>query len=255
MHKELEYFCQVLLAHCIPLWYDKKVRRYSLQIIEKVKELRRNGKTYGEIKLALNKKIPKSTLSAWCKNIPLPKNYKERISKLNTNNLKKARLVASKVNRTKREEFFQIIKKQNSPIAKKIFSQDIAKIALAMLCLGEASKYNPKTHASFSLGNSNPKIIIMFLKLLKRCFKFDVQKVRCTVQCRADQDINKLENYWQKTTGIPRKLFYKSRIDPRTKGKPTLKSDYKGVLRVDYFDRKVQLELELLADLVYNALH
>ncbi len=29
---------------------------------------------------------------------------------------------------------------------------------------------------------------------------------------------------------------------------------YKGVLVIDYFDTKVQLELEFLADLVYNQL-
>ncbi len=57
-----------------------------------------------------------------------------------------------------------------------------------------------------------------------------------------------------KITGIPKRLFYKTRIDSRTVGKPTLKKDYKGVLRVDYFDTKVQLDLESLADLIYNRL-
>ena len=121
-----------------------------------------------------------------------------------------------------------------------------------MLCLGEASKYNPKTSANFYLGSSNPKIILLFLQFLKYCFDFKLEKIRCTIQCRADQDIKTLENYWQNTTGIPQYLFYKSRIDPRTKGKPTKKSNYMGVLRVDYFDRKIQFELESLADLIYN---
>ncbi len=102
------------------------------------------------------------------------------------------------------------------------------------------------------MGNSDPRIIILFLNLLKHCFPFDPEKVRCTVQCRADQDIPALEAYWQKVTGIPQKYFYKSRIDLRTVGKPTLKPGYKGVLKVDYLNRKVQLELESLADLIYN---
>jgi hypothetical protein len=55
-------------------------------------------------------------------------------------------------------------------------------------------------------------------------------------------------------TKVPKKLFYKTQIDPRTIGKPTRKIGYKGVLRVDYFDTKVQLDLESLADLVYNQL-
>ena len=74
------------------------------------------------------------------------------------------------------------------------------------------------------------------------------------MQCRADQDVIALEEFWINATKIPKRLFYKSRIDPRTYGKPTLKSNYKGVLRIDYFDTKVRIELESLANLIYNQL-
>jgi len=121
-----------------------------------------------------------------------------------------------------------------------------------MLCLGEARKYN--SSGSFSLGSSDPRIIIIFLVLLEVCFDYNQDKVRCTVQCRADQDTKELEGFWQDVTRIPRKLFYKTRIDPRTIGKPTKRLDYRGVLKVDYFDTKVQLELESLSSLVYNQL-
>ena len=53
---------------------------------------------------------------------------------------------------------------------------------------------------------------------------------------------------------VPKRLFYPTRVDSRTVGKPTLKSNYKGVLKINYFDTRVQLELEALADLVYNKL-
>ena len=78
------------------------------------------------------------------------------------------------------------------------------------------------------------------------------KKLRCTVQCRADQNQTDLEQFWQKVTHISKEQFYKTRIDPRTIGKPSKKSDYKGVLKVDYFDTKVQQDLESLANLVYN---
>ena len=123
-----------------------------------------------------------------------------------------------------------------------------------MLCLGEASKYGGGS-SSFSLGSSDPRIVVLFLRLLKKCFDFNLEKVRCTVQCRADQDIDALQNYWLKVTGVPKRLFYKPLVDPRTKGKPTKKSNYRGVLKVDYFSTRVQLELESLADLVYNQVH
>lgn len=226
--------------------------RYSSFIIEEARKFRTQGKTYGEIKNLLQVNIPKSTLSEWCKNVDLPFSYSERINKLNLNNLNKARLIALEINKIKREEFIKELDRLNLPISKDVENLSTAKIALAMLCLGEASKYNTKT--AFSLGSSDPRIIIIFLELLRKCFNFDIEKIRCTVQCRADQDIKSLEEFWTNTTKIPKRLFYKARVDPRTIGKPTRKTDYKGVLKVNYFDTKVQLELESLARLVYNQL-
>jgi hypothetical protein len=223
----------------------------SQEIIDIVRQLRTEGKTYSEIRNRINLQVPKSTLSEWCKHTVLPENYRASIDELNIQNLGKARATAVMMNKVKREKFFENIRKINEPLSQKIHEGDTAKIALSMLCLGEASKSKSKG-GSFVLGNSDPRIIVLFLELLKVCFQFDIEKVRCTVQCRADQDESKLKEYWQQVTQIPVKYFYKSRIDPRTIGKPTLREGYQGVLRVDYFDKKVQLELESLADLVYN---
>src|SRR5581483_1987150 len=226
--------------------------RHSLLTIEKARKLRTHGKTYGEIRKLLQLNIPKSTLSWWCKDVVLPLNYSKRIAKLNLNNLNKARLIAHEINKVKREEFLEKLDKLNLPVSKEIENLLTSKIALAMLCLGEASKYNSKT--SFYLGSSDPRIIVVFLELLKKCFDFDLEKVRCTIQCRADQNVKELEEYWMDVTKIPKRLFYKTRKDPRTVGKHTKKISYKGVLRVNYLDTRVQLELESLSKLVYNQL-
>lgn len=163
-------------------------------------------------------------------------------------------MIGAEMNKIKREQFDIHIAKINTSIAKTIHQDSISKIALAMLCLGEASKYNPKTRCAFSLGNSDPRIIIIFLQLLQKCFPFDINKLRATVQCRADQDPIALTQYWQEKTHIPSHLFYKPLIDPRTQGKPTKKAHYHGVLRIDYFSTPIQRELESLSDLIYNEL-
>ncbi len=84
--------------------------------------------------------------------------------------------------------------------------------------------------------------------------------------CRDGQNTQELESFWQNATKIPKNKFYKTRIDARTKGKPTTagepttagrpakKPNYKGVLRIDYFDSQVRTELESLARLVYEQL-
>lgn len=231
------------------------MKRLPPQIRDQIRLLRSQGKTYGEIRTVTGQLIPKSTLSYICSNVPLPSTYEERIAKLNLMTLDKARIIGAEINRIKREEMFQKFVVRNTPIAKMIHDREIGKIALAMLCLGEASKYNPKKSRSFSLGNSDPRIICLFLDLLKISFtSFNIEKVRCSVQCRADQNPEELKQYWMKITGVPERLFYKPLIDPRTVGKPTKKSGYKGVLRVYYIDSRVHLELESLGDLVYNQL-
>lgn len=222
--------------------------RYPQNIIQDVLKLRNQGKTYGEIRFLLKINIPKSTLSEWCKKATLPKDYRDRIDRLNLNNLNKARLIAREINKIKHEELLEEIKDANIPIAGKVQNREIAKIALAMLCLGEASR----TRGNFSLGSSDPRIITLFIELLKKCFTFDLEKIRCTLQCRADQDIESLEEYWLNVTRIPKRLFYRARIDPRTKGKQTKKNNYKGVLKVDYFNTKIQIDLETLAELLYG---
>ena len=229
------------------------MQHYSKTTVQEAKELRSKGQTYTEIRDALGLKIPKSTLHSWFKDVLLPKEYNNKISKLNIEHLKKARLIGIEKSKIKRQEFLRRLDKINLKTARLIHNHETAKIALAMLCLGEASKY--KSSRSFSLGSTDQRIIIIFLTLLKKGFNFKQIKVRCTVQCRADQNIEELEKFWLDITKIPKTQFYKAQIDPRTVGKLTVKKNYKGVLRIDYLDVKVQLELESLANLVYNQLH
>lgn len=227
---------------------------YSHITIEKTKQLRAIGKTYREINTSIGINIPKSTLTSWLKTVPLPPDYHIKVKTLISSNIAAARSKALQKNKELRYKFFESLREKNIHVAERISDINTAKIALAMLCLGEASKYNPITRSNFYFGNSNPMIIVLFLKLLQECYSFNLEKTRCTVQCRADQNPEQLQQYWSSLTGIPIRLFYKPLIDPRTIGKPTLKKEYKGVLRVDYFDNTIRHDLETIAKLVYNQL-
>ena len=88
---------------------------------------------------------------------------------------------------------------------------------------------------------------MLYIELLKTCYGIERDKLHCRVQYRADQVIDKLEHFWSKKTGIPRKNFYKTKPDPRTVGKTTKNFGYKGVCVVSCGGTKIQLELEGLA--------
>ena len=80
-----------------------------LRLKEKVIKLRKQGKIYKEILKILKINIPKSTLSYWCHNLPLPFGYQRKIQEYNKFNLNKARQLALIVNREKRKNYLQSI--------------------------------------------------------------------------------------------------------------------------------------------------
>ncbi len=217
---------------------------------EKVIRLRRRGKTYSEIQKILKAAMPKSTLSYWCHNIPLPLNYQRRIKDYNKFNLNKARKIALAAKRVKRENYLKSITERNKHLAITLRDRDVAKIALAMLYLGEGSK-TPR--GSLMFGNSDPFIISLFLGLLRYCYNINESKLRFTLQCRADQNVKKLERFWSKKTKIPHSRFYKAQIDPRTVGKRTKKKSYKGVCRIDYFSADIYNDIKMIGEIITKA--
>ena len=202
--------------------------------------LRKNGKTYSEINRIIGKTIPKSTLSNWCRSIKLSKKQQQKIKKLMENNINKGREIALAVNKEKRRAYLESVKNRIEHLQNIAENKDVAKIMIAMLYLGEGSKTR---RGSIMIGNSDPKIINLFLRLLRYCYYIDEKKFRCTVQCRADQNIKKLEKFWAKITGIPLNQFYNARVDSRTIGQKSRNLDYKGVCRIDYFSADIFNEI------------
>ena len=214
-------------------------------------KLRREGHTYSEILNLLEKKISKSTLSYWIKNIKMTSLQKRRLQNNIDVKLKKAQQAALKTNKHRRKQHLDDLKNKNLYLTKKL-DLDIQKLLLSMLYLGEGAK--TKGTQFLSLGSSNPKIIKLYLFLLKNCFTLDESKFRIRIQCRADQNIKALENYWHNVTKIPKNLFYPTYIDKRTIGSPTKMKEYRGVCTIHYFNRSIQFELEFLAESVIKYL-
>jgi len=214
-------------------------------------QLRQTGKTYGEIRRIIKEPIPKSTLSYWFHYLVLTKQCQEKLNKTALKNIQKARLKALSVNKVKRENYVQNVRNRVSCLLPKIKDKGVAKIALAMLFLGEGGK---TAKGSVVFGNSDPVVIKIFLSLLRYCYKINESRFRCTLQCRADQNIGQLEKFWSLITKIPPLQFYKARVDPRTIGKPSKNPNYKGVCRIDYFSGDLYLELKQIIEVISEGL-
>lgn len=213
----------------------------------KAKNLRKLGKTYSEINRLLNTSVLKSTLSYWCNGLDLPLGYEHKVEEYNKHNLIKAREAALISKRICREINIERIVKENLHLVENLKNKDTAKIVLTILYMTEGSK---NTKSAIMFGNSDPLLVGLFLNLLRFCYIIDEKKFRCTLQCRADQNIRELENFWSNITGIPLDKFYKARIDPRTINKPSKNKDYRGVCRINYFSAKIYHELVNVAELI-----
>jgi len=227
------------------------MRSQYYRLKPRVIALRRRGKTYNEICKTIRIDIPQSTLSDWCSDILLSPNQQRRITDLMERGMDKGRAAALIANKLKRERYIQEVQSRVKHLPDKLKNINTAKIALSMLFLGDGSK---KTKGSLMFGNSNPLIIALFLSLLRYCYDIDEKKFRCTLQCRADQNVKKLEKFWSQITKIHKNQFYKAKIDPRTIGKPSKNTDYKGVCRIDYFSGDVYMELKQIIELTTKGL-
>jgi hypothetical protein len=205
--------------------------------------------TYTEIQKMLNANIPPSTLCDWFKQIQFSSQEKEKILLRGKERIRNGNIKASATRKLAKKSRLQNIYTDNAYLKKILDDKNAAKVGLAILYLGEGSKH---AKGSLCLGNSNPDIIRLFLRLclLRKCYPIDEKKFRCTVQHRADQDVDTLKSFWSGVTEIPLAQFYGYKPDKRTIGLPTEKVDYKGVCRIDYLSTAVYNEVQIIAGLL-----
>lgn len=204
--------------------------------------------TYREIKNKLSTDIPKSTLSYWCRDIVMPDTYHEKVKTLNSQGLKDGREKVLAIRKLRKIARNELLRYKYRALKQLIYNDPkLAQASLGLLYLTEGAK---NRSGGLMFGNSDPQIIQLFLRLLRKVFPINETKFRCTVQCRADQDIEKLDKFWSAVTKIPLGQFYKARIDQRTIGKPTRKIGYMGVCRIDYLSANVYNELQVIIELI-----
>ncbi len=217
------------------------MKRYSEDIIFVAKDLRSQGYTYHEIYDYLGEKIPKSTLSSWFKNISLPVEYYQRMKICGYANIK----LAQQHNKKQLDLRLHQLRTKNLDLNRQI-DLSTGKIILSVLYWCEGNKYPASKCLRFC--NSDPRMITLFITLLRLCYQINESKFRMTIQCRSDQNQIELSSFWQKITSIQPSQQYKPRVDSRSIGKSTLKSNYHGVCVIDYFDTNLQCELQFTGE-------
>ncbi len=204
--------------------------------------LRKQGRSIGWIEAELS--IPRSTLSGWFRNIILTAKQREALDTNWKEALILARLKASEWHRTAKQQRVAVIQEEVSRMLLDISpaNRNTLEIALSFLYLGEGVK-TTRT----AMGNSDPRILNFFIYCIRTIYGVPVEKIRCALHLRADQNPNELTKYWSKVLSIPITNFTKPSIDVRTAGRPTYNS-YKGVCLVECGRVDIQRRLMYIAN-------
>lgn len=220
---------------------------YTEAIKQKARVLRKRGWSLGEINQKMG--IPKNTISGWVKDVRLNKQQKERIKQKIIDPAAKGRPLAAKLMRDKIEKWKENIREKVKHFEKLPFqSPKTEKIICGLLYICEGAKYPSTRYLIFS--NSDPIMIRCFLNLLKHTFSIDENKLRFSISYRYDQNFEELKDYWSNLTDIPKSKCLNTKPDLRTKSKPTLKKDYKGICRLIYYDTSLQFTLQCIGETI-----
>jgi hypothetical protein len=199
----------------ISKWFHLKQRAITL---------RKAGHSINDVENKL--RIPKSTLSGWFRNVTLTKKQKAVLLQRWKQGLQKARKGAVLWHNQQKKDRILNAEKEAMKALSLLDVTDKAtlELALAILYLGEGSKKNLGTN----MGNSDPLILRFFIFVLRKNYNFDMNKIRCELHLRADQNPKKIQAYWSKELGIPLRNFTSISVDKRTRGSITY-PEYKGV--------------------------
>ena len=174
---------------------------------ERAIELRLKHKL-GYSTIAKQIKVSKSTLSRWLEDLPLSD---ERILEL--------RRVAWGKGEAKRERFRQTMRAkrdyQNEIMYKKVvkrfdrISFDALFVAGLMLYAAEGDK---KSRADISFTNTDPALILFFIRWVIRFLGFSKEKFRIQLHLYENMNVKSEELFWIRTLSLSKSQLWKSQV-------------------------------------------
>ncbi len=119
-----------------------------------------------------------------------------------------------------------------------------------MLYWAEGSKRNKYT---VDLANCDEKILLIFLKALRKIYQVDEKKLRVFIYCYANQDSKKIITYWSNLFQIPEIQFTKPYIRKDFQESETNKMPH-GLAHIRYADKKLLMQIMSEIDIIQASL-
>lgn len=209
------------------------------------------GRSYREVREKLG--MPKSTLSTWFgKTLKRPIDKKALLKHLA--NIRKLAVPAVKNKwRRIREEQDQLVKTKMEKEIKSYPLENVGfyKSLLATLYWAEGAKHKHVSGLNFV--NTDPKLLLLYITLLRKCYKINESKFRIRLHIHYYHKIKKVKKFWSKTLNVPLSQFNKSYIKKRSVTK-RFRKNFSGICFVKYLDSNLRRELMELNNQLWQTL-
>jgi len=214
------------------------------KIEEKLKaiELRKHGYSLNEIIEKIG--VSKSTASNWLKNIKLNHSGRLRLSE----RIKLGRLKSAEKKRNKTEEKLKYFYAEGLRDIDKI---SLNKSTIRMLCSLIYWCEGIKNHfQGVTFINSDPKLIRIFLYLLRKGYDIEESKFRICIHIHEYHDPLKQMTFWSGITNIPTNQFIKPYLKQNT-GK-RIRLGYEGCISLRYRNNDLARQLLMMAKACFD---
>lgn len=203
----------------------------------KAQRLRKLGYSFREISLALN--IAKSTASLWTREVTLSKQAQQRLRRLTIIGQKNSTATLKAASKIREKNIKHLAQTQVVKLSQ--LDQQTTKLLLAILYGCEGAKTDRGARLTFI--NSDPRLIVTFIKLFKSVYKTKNDRWRGCLHLHTYHNAKKQIRYWSELTKIPTTQLstYIKRSDHKRK-----RTDYPGCLSLRYYDSTIAKELYYL---------
>jgi len=116
------------------------------------------------------------------------------------------------------------------------------KMTGVFLYWAEGAKLSGK-NCGIDFANSNPEMIRIFVKFLRKICGVNEKKLRIYLYCYSNQSIEVLLNYWYKLTNIPKSQFSKPYVRNDFLPEKSGKMKY-GMVHIRYADKKLLYQID-----------
>ena len=196
---------------------------------EQAQALRKAGSSINTIAKQLQ--VSKSTVSVWCRDIELSKQALAKLEKSSGHRSASALLAFSESKRQARSKATKNNERLGRKMVGKLSKRDVVCVGLG-LYWGEGYK---RGNREFGFTNSDPDMIIFYIKWLQYVFKITEADLilRVSINSQHKNRIKDVESFWSNITRVPLSQFTKSSlIKTSSKKQFSNFNEHFGTLRV-----------------------